>query len=312
MRRLPVPESTGDLLSRLGDLVALLSRRAEKGAPPVSIARLAHQFETKPRQILKDIRVLAESADDPEGTWLASLTILQEEDKLEIASRSPYRRPIRFTAEELLALQVALVTERSPLPAALHDLAALAEEPVDPPRAPGPGEEAVVVSLARRALSESRCLQLLYAGEGAESAHPRTVEVHDLVYVDGAFHLVAWCRTAGDWRRFRADRVVNVELLAEVFSPRANAPRIERTQDLFRAPVDGLVEVTVRFVPAVARWIAERYPDGEPWLDGSYVLRFKSLSVDWALRMVLQYGPAAEILAPPAYRQAMRRAVATP
>jgi predicted DNA-binding transcriptional regulator YafY len=305
-----VPETAGELLSRLGRLVSLLSRRAEKGGPPVSLARLAHQFETKPKQILKDIRVLAESADDPEGTWLASLTIVLEEDKVEIASRGSYRRPIRFTAEELLALQVALVTESGTLPAALHELAALAEEPIDQAPVPGPGEEAIVVSLARRALSDNRCLRLLYAGEGAESANPRTVEVHDLVYVDGAFHIVGWCRAAGDWRRFRADRVVHVELLAEVFVPRADAPRIERTQDLFREPVDGLAEVTVRFVPAVARWIAERYPDGEPWLDGSYVLRFKSLSVDWALRMVLQYGPAAEILWPPAYREAMRRAVA--
>jgi predicted DNA-binding transcriptional regulator YafY len=307
-----MPELAGELLSRLGQLVALLSRRAEKGRRPVSIARLAHQFGTKPRQILKDIRVLAESADDPEGTWLASLTILQEGDKIEIGTRGAYRRPIRFTAEELLALQVALVTEHGSLPAALHELAALAEEPVDHQLAPGPGEEAVVVSLARRALRERRCLRLLYAGEGTESAGSRTVEVHDLVYVDGAFHIVAWCRAVAGWRRFRADRVVDVELLAEVFTPRPDAPRIEHTHDLFRGPVDGLAEVTVRFVPAVARWIAERYPDGEPWLDGSYVLRFKSVSVDWALRFVLQYGPAAEILGPPAYREAMRRAVATP
>jgi predicted DNA-binding transcriptional regulator YafY len=307
-----VREAASSVLARLGRLVALLSRRAQQGGRAVSIARLAHQFETKPWQILRDIRVLAESTDDQEGTWLASLTIVQEGDRVEIESRDAYHRPIRFTAEELLALQVALVTEHGALPAALHELAALAEEPEGHPLAPGPGEEAVVVSLARRALSECRCLRILYAGEDAESARPRTVEIHDLVYVDGAFHLVGWCRAVGDWRRFRADRVVDIDLLAEVFAPRDNAPRIERTTDLFRAPVDGLAEVTVRFVPAVAGWIAERYPDGEPWLDGSYVLRFKSPSVDWALRFVLQYGPAAEILGPPAYREAMRRAVATP
>jgi predicted DNA-binding transcriptional regulator YafY len=312
MRTGGVPEAASDLLARLGRLVALLSRRADKGGSPVSLARLAHQLDTKPWQILKDIRVLAESADDPEGTWLASLTIVQQGDKVEIASRGPYGRPIRFTAEELLALQVALVTEHGTLPLALHELAALAEEPLAHPLAPGPGDEAMVTNLARRALGEQRCLRLLYAGEGTESSRPRTVEIHDLVYVDGAFHLVAWCREVAGWRRFRADRVVDIELLAEVFTPRQDAPRIEHTRDLFRAPVDGVAEVTVRFVPAVARWIAERYPDGEPWLDGSYVVRFKSVSVDWALRLVLQYGPAAEILAPSAYREAMRRAVATP
>lgn len=312
MRATVVPETAGDLLARLGRLVAGLSRRADRGKPPVSLARLAHQFDTRPKQILRDLRVLAESPDDPEGTWLASLTIVQQGDKVEIASRGSYRRPMRFTAEELLAMQVALVTEHGSLPAALHELATLGEEPVTHPLAPGPGDEAVVVSLARRALGEQRCLRLLYAGEGSESAAARTVEVHDLVYVDGAFHLVAWCREAAGWRRFRADRVVDIDLLAEVFTSRADAPRIEHTRDLFRAPVDGVAEVTVRFVPAVARWIADRYPDGEPWLDGSYVLRFKSVSVDWALRLVLQYGPAAEILAPPAYREAMRRAVATP
>jgi predicted DNA-binding transcriptional regulator YafY len=39
------------------------------------------------------------------------------------------------------------------------------------------------------------------------------------------------------------------------------------------------------------------------------VVRFRSASVDWLVRHVLQYGDQAEVLEPTGYREALRRAV---
>ncbi len=68
-------------------------------------------------------------------------------------------------------------------------------------------------------------------------------------------------------------------------------------------------EVKVRFVPGVARWIRERYQDHEVDADGSAVVTFRVVDADWLVRRVLQYGAAAEVVAPPAYRMTMRQAV---
>ena len=71
---------------------------------------------------------------------------------------------------------------------------------------------------------------------------------------------------------------------------------------------------TVRFWPAIARWVAER--EGKVLeADGSLTLEHPLADVDWAVRHVLQYGPDAEVLSPPAVREAVRerlRAVVTP
>jgi predicted DNA-binding transcriptional regulator YafY len=67
--------------------------------------------------------------------------------------------------------------------------------------------------------------------------------------------------------------------------------------------------VQVRVSGDVARWVRERYRDVEELEDGSVVLTVRTASVDWLVRTVLYYGDQAEVLGPPAYREAMLRAV---
>jgi proteasome accessory factor C len=135
------------------------------------------------------------------------------------------------------------------------------------------------------------------------------VQVHDVVLAEGVAYLVAWCELRADWRKFRCDRILEAELLADTFEPRDDAPAIATRDDLFTAPADGVDEVRVRVSGGIARWVRERY-DVEEAGDGSVVLTVRTASVDWLVRMVLYYGDQAEVLGPPAYREAMRRAVA--
>lgn len=145
-------------LNRLVQLVAEMSRREERGERALRLAEVAEHLATTPRQILKDVRVLTETTDDPDGTWLSSLTIVQQGDNLEIASRGPYRRPIRLTPDELLALQVALVTEPEIPSHAVRELAGLATTAAPPQIASAPfiqGEEAATVALVRLAMNRA-------------------------------------------------------------------------------------------------------------------------------------------------------------
>lgn len=62
--------------------------------------------------------------------------------------------------------------------------------------------------------------------------------------------------------------------------------------------------MTVRHSPRIARWIAER-EDVPPDQDGSLTMDHPLADPDWGVRHVLQYGPDAEVIAPPELRDAV-------
>jgi predicted DNA-binding transcriptional regulator YafY len=309
-----MPEPADRQLNRIVQLVADLTRADRDGTPAPTLEELSARYGVRPSVILQDLRILTEAGDDSNDTWLLSLVVTQDRDRVSVQSRGPYRRPIRLTPEELLVLQAALATEDGvgdATRAKLGVLSSAALAAADAVRAvpAGFGPEVAVVARAEQAMGACRALRLRYVGEGAEEPSERVVEVHDVVSGLGRHYLVAWCRVAGAWRRFRADRVLDAELLEEEFARRSDMPVIEGRADLFEAPPDGVEEVRVRFSPRIARWIAERYPQGERQADGSVVVTFKSASVGWLVRDVLQYGAEAEVLGPASHREAVRRAV---
>ena len=312
-----MPQSASTQLNRIVQLVAELSRREREGRGPVTLQELADHLGTRPSVVMRDIRVLTEAADDPKATWLLSLSAYQEGERVGVSSLGPYRRPIRFTSDELLALQVALVTESEPPSEVLRSLAGLmdVDERTQAAETISPvpflhGGQAAVVELAHIALNARQRVKLLYAGEGADEPSVRVTQIHDVVASEGNHYLIAWCERAEAWRRFRTDRVLEAELLAGSFEWRIDAPTIESAKDLFEAPPEAVDEVRIRFSPRISRWIRERYTDAEVEDDGSTVVTFRTSSMDWLVRSVLQYGDEAEVIEPAAYREAVRRAVA--
>jgi len=308
-------DRASDQLNRIVQLLAELSRRDREGEPAPSLRELAERFDTKPSVILRDIRLATEASDDPEATWLSSITAYQDGDRVSLSSRGPYRRPIRFTAGELLALQVALLGDDINESSVLRELAGVAAGVHDgfhkgvsvlPAM---PDDQAAVVELARSAMNTARKLSLVYAGEGAEHPGERVVYVHDIVAAEGSFYLIAWCERAGDWRRFRCDRVLDATVTDHCFEPRGDVPVVEDSCDLFDAPSEGVDEVTTRFSPVISRWVLERYPEAQDCGNGYAEVTFKTASIDWLVRTVLQYGAEAEVLAPSVYREAVKRAV---
>lgn len=304
-----MPETAVEQLNRIVQLVAELSRADE-----LPVARVAERFSVEPERIFADLRTLTEAADDPEATWLMSLQVIQEGDAIAVSSRGPYRRPIRLTAEELLALRLAIATETQKPSGALRELAGFGagERAPEEAFAPAPlpqGGQAEVVNAARRAADERRRLRICYAAEGTAEPAERVIQPHVVVHSEGRFYVVAWCESARAWRFFRADRVLEAAPAGGTFESRDDVPAIERPADLFRAPDEAVDEVVVRFSAFVARWVAERYPEATRRPDGGLEVTLRSASVDWAIGTVLQYSDEAEIVSPPAYREAMRRAV---
>ena len=165
------------------------------------------------------------------------------------------------------------------------------------------GEDPAHRALLRSAMEESLKARIAYQKADAPEPSLRTVCPHALVHASGMWYLVAHCDESG-LRFFRMDRVHRVELLDERFEPSdAGAADDVPNGPMFRA--EGAGTVTIRYSPAIARWIAERA--GKPVdADGSLTLEHPCADTDWAVRHVLQYGPDAEVIAPAGIRASVR------
>jgi len=306
-----VSETAALQMNRIVQLVAELSRHVDADGDGVPIAEVAERLGVSPAQIGRDLRTLTDASESLDVEWLQSLNIWQEGDRISASSRGPFRRPLRFTPLEVLAIQIGIALEvdgAAPLSAEFARLLVAAE---DGPRrislAPSCGEgEQEVAELAQRAVAERRVLTILYAGEHDLGSAARSVEPHQVLNADGRWYLVAWCRKSEGWRHFRADRVIDVFLEDETFAVRPEHHDLETPAETLRRDAPP-VPVRVRFAPAIARWLAERYPHGRPLPDGGLEVEFPVLEPHWLVRHILQYGADAEIIEPPAIRALMRR-----
>jgi proteasome accessory factor C len=307
-------------LNRIIQLVAELSRQADPDEDGVPIADVAERLGMTAADVAHGLRTLTDASERLDVSWLQSLNIWQEGDHVSVSSRGPFRRPLRFTPLELLAIQLGIAWEldggaaapagQGPAPLSA-EFAKLLDSVEDEPRrmsvspTSGDGEEEVV-DLAQRAVAEHRVLTILYAAEHDLTSAARSVEPHQVVYADGRWYVVAWCRLKEGWRHFRADRVLHASLEAETFARRADHHVIGNPAETFRQESTPM-PVRVRFTPSVARWLAERYPDARPVAGGGIDVEFQVLEPLWLVRHILRYGADAEVIEPPAVRALMEK-----
>ena len=281
------------MLDRIISIVAELSKAGE----PVAIDDLAARHETTPKQIQGDIRALTAASEDAGVDWLSSIAIEQEGDRLSVTSRGPFRRPLRLTMMEMAAVQAGLALEGEAGAPLAAKIAGLLDQVV-----PGPvhnDHDATVLEAARASVDASRTLVISYNGTDRE------IEPHAITHHNGRWYIAAWCRKAEGWRSFRVDRVTALIHTYELhpFSWRGTPPG----DGVFHS--EDVDAVDVRVSPGIARWIAERYPEARPDGEGRVIVTYHVADTRWLVETVLQYGPEAEVVGPPEYREAVRAAL---
>ncbi|MGH2604218.1 MAG: WYL domain-containing protein, partial [Dehalococcoidia bacterium] len=99
-------------------------------------------------------------------------------------------------------------------------------------------------------------------------------------------------------RDFRLERVEHLTVLDETFTP--------HSED---APTTQTIEVCVRFVASVLRWVRERQHYGfvaEAHDQAGAVMTYRVTSLDELTGWLRGWGPAAEVLSPPELRAMLR------
>jgi proteasome accessory factor C len=289
---------------RLLSLVPYL--REHDGA---AVADVATAFGVSPRTLRADLGVL----------WMCGMPGLSPGDLIDIdmdavdgegvihLSNADYlTRPLRLTADEALALVLALRTLREiagPDQRAATDRA-LAKLEHASGTAPT-GQASVSVTSASEdvqatladGLQRGRRLDLTYDVATRDETTQRFVDPLRLFVLDGNGYLEAWCYRADGLRTFRLDRVAAASVTDEPVQPH-DVELTDLSAGWFASMADAPV-VTLELRPEAA-WVAEYYPteSAAPRPDGGVVASFRVTDPSWLRQLLLRLGGAARVLAP--------------
>lgn len=270
-----------------------------------------------------------------------------EDGKVSIRFAEHFKRPVRFTLPEALALKLAIESLPAGGDAAYRDARRsllekigriLGEEAAEHSggsrlararelesrlvarsgRGPTQGlpparrrnEEVLAVIVP--AIEARRELEIQYYSASSDQTRARTVHPYGLVDKSGEHYLVAFCCLTNEIRSFRVDRIRSARELPGTFerAPGFRLDRFEKREMNFPRRFE--VTARVRFSKDVARWVREARK-GDPMeetREGDLVVTMKAASIPWLLNEVLGYGPNAEVLGPPEVRRAMREHLA--
>jgi proteasome accessory factor C len=286
--------SAGDRLRRL---LALLPYIAEH--PGTTIDELCSRFGLTRAQLLSDLDVVW-MVGLPPYTPDQLLEVDIDDDRVSVHLGDSFRRPLRLTSDQALALVAAgqsliSVPGTDPEGPLARGLAKLADAlQVDPDTTVevhlGEATSSTLDEL-RRALDEGRRVRLDYYGYGRDERTERDVDPHRLWSEAGSWYLGGYCHRAEGPRVFRVDRIHGVEVLDQ---PATTGPT-EETATFTPGPGDA--RITLELAPE-AGWVVEHYPNeaAEELGDGRWRVVLAVSSLRWLEQLLVRLGPRATVV----------------
>jgi proteasome accessory factor C len=298
---------------RLGRLLAVVPYLLAR--PGIRVADAAADLGVTEAQLRDDLQLLFLCGLPGYGPG-DLIDMVLDEETVTITFDAGISRPLRLTADEALALVVALralaevpgMSSGGALERALAKLEsaagdAAAEAGRVTVQMDAGGERLAVV---RGALDRGRALRITYYTAARDATTERVVDPIRVLLVEGRTYLEAWCRSAEAVRRFRLDRIDAATELAEPSAPPVGAGGGDVTGGIFQ-PEPGDPTVTLRLARR-ARWVTEYYPceSVEEQADGNLLVTLRTGDLGWARRLVLGLGADAEVLAPAELARSVR------
>jgi proteasome accessory factor C len=288
-------------LPRLLALVPYLQAR-----PGIPVAQAAADFGVSEAQLRKDLTLLWMCGLPGHGPGdLIDLNF--EGDTVSVIFDAGMSRPLRLTAEEALALVVALRTLAETPGVADTDAVQRALAKVEAAAGGCVDDATVAVSLSdtertmpvlQRAVDERRALRIRYYTVARDETGERVIDPIRVFEADGRGYVEAWCRQAEGMRIFRADRIEAVELLDEPSRPPADVELRDLSEGVYRPAAEHLL-VELRLRPAYA-WVADYYAIESVTDQGDGVLCISLRVADpgWVRSLVLGSAGQVEVLSP--------------
>jgi proteasome accessory factor C len=287
-------------LPRLLALVPYLQAR-----PNIEVAQAAADFGVSEAQLRKDLTLLWMCGLPGHGPGdLIDLSF--EGDTVSVVFDAGMSRPLRLTAEEALALVVALRTLAETPGLADTDAVQRALAKVETAAGGAVDDSTVAVELdhnerllplLQRAIEGKHALRMRYYSASRDETGHRTVDPLRLFEADGRHYVEAWCHQAEGLRVFRLDRIEDVTPLDEPASVPEGVQLRDLSEGVFQPASEHLL-VDLRLGRAYA-WVADYYVAEEIVDDGAELrVSLRVADPGWVRALVLGSAGQVEVLSP--------------
>ncbi len=299
----------------------LLLLQVKKRIPPTEIA--AH-FEVSIRTVYRDIQALSESG----------VPIMSERGRGCAVMEGYFLPPLLFTPKEATILWIGTEFVRDQTDASYKkdaESAFLKIESVLPEkirieiqelkkkislRYREPSflqRETTFIEQIKEATLKRNVIRMKYHSSSRGVISERMVEPLGLIFSDGFWYLVAYCRMRKDIRSFRTDRIQNLSILEETFKQRTDFS-IQNYISLDRSGqrrIRSEIPIKILFTPEAAK----KAKDQIPWLiveeeratDGNVVLTLHLEDLTWVVGWILSFGMEAKVLSPRLLKERIRQ-----
>src|SRR3977135_1787751 len=286
----------------------------------VTIDDLATICSVTTRTIRRDLQALEESGfplfddrsnDDGKTRWRingqafkglsAGLTVSElcalyfSRTLLESLSGTPFRDEVESAFEKLASVLTPHMRQF------LDQLPRVIATKADPTRRHDNSRRTQYIARALEATLHHRQANLTYHSKSSDRTKTYLVHPYRLAYAQGAMYLLAYVPEYNEVRTFAVDRIQDVSLLEERFTPIEELPdtAFPHSLGVHSGPPE---HVEIAFEPAVADYVRARegHPSQQLRDAGSGgVLMTLDVCLDRALRSwILSFGPFARVLAP--------------
>jgi predicted DNA-binding transcriptional regulator YafY len=297
-----------DVRSRLRRLMAIVGWLAKVGEAPID--EVAARFGLGQEELVRELE-LAACCGIPPYSPDVLMEIIVTDTSVQAQLPEGLARPRRLTPAEGFALSAAartilavpgadvdgsLARAASKLEAALGARESLT---VDLPAPP-------LLAQAQRLVEEGRSAEIEYHSGSSDEVTHRRIDPVQVVSLDGHWYLDAYCHRADGLRRFRVDRIRSVVELDPVTGPLPE-PRPAGAEPFVPGPGSEVVELELG--PAAA-WVLDSVPvlEAVPGAAGATRVTLAVGGRAWLERLLLQAGPEAGVIGPPAWRDVAKEA----
>ena len=299
-------------------LIQLQSRRVVKASD------IADRFNISLRTVYRDVKTLEEAGIPLIGEAGVGYSIMD-------GYRLP---PVMFTRDEAVAFLTAeKLMEKLTDPSSdgnyksamykIRSVLRLAEkdflenidghiEVLNGRRTQGTRLDLNPLQLILKAIAQKNVVAIHYLAGHQQQKSQRCIEPMGAVFLDGYWHLIAWCRLRNDYRDFRLDRIKDIALTDERFT--TQHPNLKQFIDR-SAQEKNLQTVVIRVEKKVIGFINEqKYYNGfvsEQEVDGMIEMTFLTEYLEGFARWWMMYGDMAQMISPDNLKEKIKEIAST-
>lgn len=148
----------------------------------------------------------------------------------------------------------------------------------------------------KTAILHHHCVKIRYASS-YETIGERVIHPHKLLYKDKAWYLHAFCVKSNDWRTFKCNRILSLQVLEEHFLPQVAEPSVDSPK-----PADDTANeaILLRFPKEMAYRVYDEFDDTQikRGKNGDLIVSVNMRVDAWLIAFLLSFATQVDVLSP--------------